>query len=169
MAKKRTKKRDTSNTTRELSLLLPSFSYIFDRLDKISADEALGDDAKMAKAISKKMAFIIKRFTIPAQQKALELSNEAMKRASEDFIKDNDVPPELIDEWGGLKVNVFSLGLGLLGTHHEMQNKTIHIGMLSELVDLQDYCEQNIDRAEINRAYKYCDYVYKYTMSLPVG
>ena len=37
---------------------------------------------------------------------------------------------ERLDEHGGIQVNVFSLGLGLLGVHHEHKNKVIHIGML---------------------------------------
>jgi len=168
MAKKRTKKRDNTKHIRELSLLLPAFSYIWDRLEKVDEEHKKEDDVKLANSVATKMAHIFKRFDIKTQQKALELSNACMFKASEDYIANENVPPELIDEYGGLKVNVFSLGLGLLGIHHEHKNKVIHVGMINELVELQDYSEKNIDRDEINRAFKYSDYVYKYVMRLDI-
>ena len=68
MAKK--KKRDNSKHIRELSLLMPSFSYMWDRLEKLNEKDDSLEDVKMARAVAKKMAFVIRRFSIPTQQKA---------------------------------------------------------------------------------------------------
>ena len=166
MAKK--KKRDNTKHIRELSLLMPSFSYMWDRLEKLNEEDDGLEDVKMARAVAKKMAFVIRRFSIPTQQKALDLSNRCMIKASDKYKEIEPSICERLDEHGGIQVNVFSLGLGLLGVHHEHKNKVIHIGMLKELVELQDYSEKNIDNDEIQIAFKYSDLVYDYAMRLPI-
>jgi len=165
---KRNKKRDNSKHIRELSLLMPSFSYMWDRLEKINEEDNSHEDVQMAKAVAQKMAFVIRRFSIPTQQKALDLSNRCMIKASDKFKELYTPEAKRIDEHGGIKVNVFSLGLGLFGMHHEHKNKVIHIGMIKELIELQDYSERNIDLEEINISYKYSDIVYNYAMKLPI-
>ena len=161
---KRKKKHDTSKYVKELSLILPAFSYMWDRIEKVDDEDKKGSDYTIAKAICRKMAFIAKRFPLSLQRQALELSNKTMQQASDKYIKENDVPDELIDEYGGLKVNVFSLGLALFGVHHEHTGKVIHIGLIDLLVELQGFCEENMPKDEINRSYKYAEYVYEYTM-----
>lgn len=168
MSKNRKKKRDNSKTTRELSLILPAFSFMWDRLEKVSKGDSNEPDVKMARNVATRMAYIIRRFSIPAQKKALDFSNKCMHKASFAMKENHEISDEHIDENGGVKINVFSLGLGLLGMHHEHKNKTIHIGMLNDLIELQDYCDKNIEKDEINRAYKYCDYVYKYAMQMEI-
>ena len=166
MSKK--KKRDNSKHIRELSLLMPAFSYMWDRLERVNDEDNNEEDVLMAKAVAKKMAFVIRRFSIPTQQKALMLSNRCMIKASDKYKELYSLEENRIDAHGGIKVNVFTLGLGLFGVHHDHKNKVIHVGMIKELVELQDYSERNIENEEMNIAYKYSDIVYDYAMKLPI-
>jgi len=169
MSKKRKKKiKDDSKHIRELSLLIPAFSYVWDRLEKINEKDNDQRDVLLAKSVARKMALVIRRFSIPVQQKAIDLSNRCMIKASDKYKELYSPEANRIDEHGGIKVNVFSLGLGLFGMHHEHQNKIIHIGMINELIDLQDYSEKNIENEEIQISFKYCEIVYDYAMKLPI-
>jgi len=163
MSKKNKRKQDPQ-IIRELSLILVGFTYLWDRIQNTDKEDK-SRDVELARALCMKSGFIIRRFTIDSQQKALDLNTQAQHLANQDYNKAMGIEP--IDT--ETKVNVFSLGLALFGQYHEIKNKKIHLGMLNELIDLQDYGEKNIDYDEKARAYKFSDFVLERTMTLPIG
>ena len=159
-------KNKNKQVIRELSLLLTGFTYLWDRIQDSGSDITVATkDVLIAKELCKQTATIIKRFSIPVQQKALDFGNLAMHKANVEYNRSVGIVPDTTET----EVNVFSLGLALFGQYYNIQNKKIHLGMLSSIVDLQDLGETNIDSGETNRAYVFSDYVFDKTMSLDVA
>ena len=161
MSKK--KRKQDPQIVRELSLILVGFTYLWDRIQNTDKEDKTRD-VELARALCRKSGFIIKRFTIATQQKALDLNSKAQHLANQDYNRYKGIEPVDTET----QVNVFSLGLALFGQYHEIKNKKIHLGMLDELIDLQDYGEKNVNNVEVMVAYKFSDYVLERTMTLPI-
>jgi len=142
---KKLKKRELikEQTIKELALLLPGFSFIFTQIQNTEQDEEDSFDYTIAKKISHKLAMMIKIYK-PLQEEALQRWTDIEKVSKHE------------------NLNVFLLGLTLLGKHLEVDSKkfnrrrVINMGIAGDIVKLQELCYEYFTKEQIDFT---CDYV----------
>lgn len=164
MAKKRQKKKNNNTQLlREMSLITPAFSYLWDRLGTVDRTSS-NRDIVIALRVAQKMAYITKRFTIPLQQEALRLSTTIQAKANRILNERRGIEPVDTET----HVNVFLLGLQLLAQHHELKNKKVVVGYKDEVIELQEFAMQNVDPEMVELTIEFAEIVYAVTFNLPL-
>lgn len=126
---------------KELALLMPAFTFIFESITKhTTAEDRETRDYELAKRISRTIATRLLAYQ-NIQKDALE--------------KWKKVESEL----GEAEYNTFLLGLSLLARHSEVKRKMVYLGLDTDIVELQDLCFEFYTTDAINNTSNYADLV----------
>lgn len=140
MTKKQLKRQsEKERAVKELTLLLPAFSFMWESIKEGSDEADKGTrDYFLAKQICSVMSTRLMVYRM-SQKDALDRWTELTKDAPE------------------LKLSVFLCGLALLSTHLELKNKAVNIGLNNEIVELQELCFEFFDTEQINKAFEWAE------------
>lgn len=137
------RQRQTEQTIKELVLLVPAFTYLHraSLKDDLTEEDAGTRDYILVKSISKTIAKRVRTHS-GLQRRAIDLYNEIDAESKQD------------------EYNVFMLGLCLLAKHQEVKGKRIHLGVIDEVLELQELSFSFYEAEEINRTADYADKIF---------
>lgn len=135
MNKKTQRERDRQKRLFELSILIPSFHYLYIQLKVARKRHVEHDPKKLPKefiltdTLVKKLARIIKAFQ-SMQLEAITVSNTIKEKRAQEI--DN--------------INTFLLGLHLLDIHYNLKEKKLYVNHMAEFLELSDYVFDTLDK-----------------------
>jgi len=134
------KKRSKELLLRELVLLVPAHSFMYQQMEELSEKDKLTRDYDLSVIIVKKVSSTVGVYKV-LHEEALHMWERIENKL----------------EVG--KFNIFLLGLCLLANHLELKNRKINLGVTDEILELQDLCYAFFDKDDINRHISYADNV----------
>jgi len=129
-------------TIKELTLLIPAFSFLWESIEKASDEDKNTVDYKITKHICNQLAFRIKPY--------------------------RQIQQQIIDNWRNIRDevveaehSVFLAGLALLGTHMEIKNKYVNVGLNNEIMELQELAYGFFEAQQINETAEWSEQIKK--------